>query len=149
MWSFSLCFFFLFSWALLCWLNCFLCFIHLWALQVLATRMSPNFRFRGNKLLPVCAALTHKVFVVSRTLSSSKPNRDLVQTLLHSCAKPSWLRTAKERTCLDQFCTVLVWCCKSIKFDRVRKTFVELNLGSTHGALSESDVTPVSHQSLT
>ena len=29
------------------------------------------------------------------------------------------------------------------KFDRVCQTFVELNLGSTHGVPSESDVVPV------
>ena len=35
----------------------------------------------------------------------------------------------------------------SLKFDRVCRTFVELNLGSTHGASSESDVAVVSLQS--
>ena len=50
--------------------------------------------------------------------------------------------TAKERR-LNQFGTAfLVWCGKSVKFDRVCRTFVELNLGSTHG-------TPVSLQSQT
>ena len=59
------------------------------------------------------------------------------------------LSTAKERR-LNQFGTaVLVWCGKSVKFDRVCRTFVELNLGSTHGAPSESDVVPVSLQSWT
>ena len=59
------------------------------------------------------------------------------------------LSTAKERR-LNQFGTaVLVWCGKSVKFDRVCRTFVELNLGSTHGAPSESDVAPVSLQSRT
>ena len=49
---------------------------------------------------------------------------------------------------LNQFGTaVLVWCGKSVKFDRVCRTFVELNLGSTHGTPSESDVAPVSLQS--
>ena len=48
--------------------------------------------------------------------------------------------TAKEQ-CLNQFGTaVSVWCGKSVKFNRVCQTFVELNLGSTHGAPSESDV---------
>ena len=57
------------------------------------------------------------------------------------------LSTAKERR-LNQFGTaVLVWCGKSVKFDRVCRTFVELNLGSTHGTPSESDVAPVSFQS--
>ena len=57
------------------------------------------------------------------------------------------LSTAKERR-LNQFGTaVLAWCGKSVKFDRVCRTFVELNLGSTHGASSESDVVPVSLQS--
>ena len=38
---------------------------------------------------------------------------------------------------LNQFGTaVLVWCGKSVKFDRVCRTFVELNLGSTHGTPS-------------
>ena len=56
------------------------------------------------------------------------------------------LSTAKERR-LNQFGTaVLVWCGKSVKFDRACRTFVELNLGSTHGAPSESEVAPVSLQ---
>ena len=47
------------------------------------------------------------------------------------------LSTAKERR-LNQFgMAVLVWCGKSVKFDRVCRTFVELNLGSTHGTPSE------------
>ena len=74
-----------------------------------------------------------------------------VQTLLHSCAEPNSdeLSMAKERR-LNQFGTaVLVWCGKSVKFDRVCRTFVELNLGSTHGTSSESDVAPVSLQSRT
>ena len=59
------------------------------------------------------------------------------------------LSTAKERR-LNQFgMAVLVWCGKSVKFDRVCRTFVELNLGSTHGTPSESDVAPVSLQSRT
>ena len=59
------------------------------------------------------------------------------------------LSTAKERR-LNQFGTaVLVWCGKSVKLDRVCRTFVELNLCSTHGTPSESDVTPVSLQSRT
>ena len=59
------------------------------------------------------------------------------------------LSTAKERR-LNQFGTaVLVWCGKSVKFDRVCRTFVELNLGSTHSTPSESDVAPVSLQSRT
>ena len=50
------------------------------------------------------------------------------------------LSTAKEQ-CLNQFgSTVLVGCGKSLT---VCQTFVELNLGSTHGVPSESDVTPV------
>ena len=59
------------------------------------------------------------------------------------------LSTAKERR-LNQFGTaVLVWCGKSVKFDRVCRTFVELYLGSTHGTPSESDVALVSLQSRT
>ena len=59
------------------------------------------------------------------------------------------LSTAKEQR-LNQFGTaVLIWCGKSVKFDRVCRTFVELNLGSTHGTPSESDVAPVSLQSRT
>ena len=59
------------------------------------------------------------------------------------------LSTAKERR-LNQFGTaVLVWRGKSVKFDRVCRTFVELNLGSTHGTLSESGVAPLSLQSQT
>ena len=52
------------------------------------------------------------------------------------------LSTAKER-CLNQFGpAVLVLRGKSVKFDMVCRTFVELNLGSTHGTPSESDVAP-------
>ena len=44
------------------------------------------------------------------------------------------LSMAKER-CLNQFgAAVLVWCGKRVKFNRVCQTFVELNLGLTHGA---------------
>ena len=51
---------------------------------------------------------------------------------------------------MNQFDTaVLVWCGKSVKFDRVGRTFVELNLGLTRGTPSESDVAPVSLQSRT
>ena len=74
-----------------------------------------------------------------------------VQTLLHSCAEPNSdeLYAAKERR-LNQFGTaVLVWCGKSVKFDIVCRTFVELNVGSTHSTSSESDVAPVSLQSQT
>ena len=57
------------------------------------------------------------------------------------------LSMAKERR-LNQFGTaVLVWYGQSVKFDRVCRTFVELNLGSTHGEPSESDVAPASLQS--
>ena len=43
------------------------------------------------------------------------------------------LSTAKERR-LNQIGTaVLVWYGKSVKFDRVCRTFVELNSGLTHG----------------
>ena len=56
------------------------------------------------------------------------------------------LSTAKERR-LNQFGTaVLVWCDKSVKFDRVCRTFVELNLSSTHRTSSESDVSEMSRQ---
>ena len=59
------------------------------------------------------------------------------------------LGTAKEPR-LNQFGTaVLVWCGKSVKFDRVCRTFVELNLGSPQGTPSESIVAPVSLQSRT
>ena len=59
------------------------------------------------------------------------------------------LSMAKERR-LNQFGTaVLVWCGKSVKFDRVCRTFVELNLGSTHDTPSESDVAPESLPSRT
>ena len=44
------------------------------------------------------------------------------------------LSMARER-CLNQFGTVvLVWCGKRVKFQRICRTFVELNLASTHGA---------------
>ena len=59
------------------------------------------------------------------------------------------LSTAKERRLNPFGSAVLVWCGKSVKFDRVCRTFVELNLGSTHGATSESDVAPASFQSRT
>ena len=50
-----------------------------------------------------------------------------------------------EERRLNHFGTaVLVWYGK-----RVCRTFVELNLGSTHGTPSESDVAPVSLQSRT
>ena len=54
------------------------------------------------------------------------------------------LSTAKEQL-LNQFGTAFLdWCGK-----RVCRTFVELNLGSTHGTPSESDVAPVSLRSRT
>ena len=57
------------------------------------------------------------------------------------------LSMTKERR-LNQFGTaVLVWYGKSVKFDRVCRAFVELNLGSTHGEPSESDVASASLQS--
>lgn len=57
------------------------------------------------------------------------------------------LSMAKERQ-LNQFVTaVLVWCGKRVEFDSVSKPFVELKLGSTYCALSESDVVPVLLQS--
>ena len=59
------------------------------------------------------------------------------------------LSTAKEQRLNQLGMAVLVWCGKRVKFDRVCRTFIELNLGSTHGTLSESDVAPVSLQSRT
>ena len=48
---------------------------------------------------------------------------------------------------LNQFGTaILVWWAKRVKFDRVCRTFVELNLGSTLSTPSESDIGPVSLQ---
>ena len=59
------------------------------------------------------------------------------------------LSAAKARH-LSQFGTaVLVWCDKSVKYIRVCQTFFELNLSSTHGAPSESNVAPVSLRSRT
>ena len=56
------------------------------------------------------------------------------------------LSMAKKRR-MNQFGrTVLVWCGKSVKYDRVCQTFVKLNLGLTHGTPSESDFMPVSLQ---
>ena len=73
-----------------------------------------------------------------------------VQRPLHSCASlTDELSTAKERRLIQFGTAVLVWCGKSVKFDRVCRTFVELNLGSPHGTPSESDVAPVSLQSQT
>ena len=47
------------------------------------------------------------------------------------------LSTAKER-CLNQFgMAVLVWYSKSVKFDRVCRTFVQLNLGTTVRRLNQ------------
>ena len=43
----------------------------------------------------------------------------------------------------------VIWCGKSVKFDRVGRAFVELNIGSTHGVPSESDVATVSLPSST
>ena len=43
----------------------------------------------------------------------------------------------------------VIWCGKSVKFDRVGRAFVELNIGSTHGVPSESDVATVSLSSST
>ena len=149
----KLFFVFLFSWALLCWLNCFLCFIHLWVLQVLATRMSPNFRFRGkmvNYYLSVLPRLTRCLSLAEPCQVQSRTEALFRRCSTHVPNLADEISTAKERTCLNQFCTaVLVWCSKSIKFDRVCWTFVKLNLGSTHGAPSESDVTPVLLQSRT
>ena len=55
-----------------------------------------------------------------------------------------------EKRHLNQFgIAVLVWCGKSIRFNRVCRTFVELSLGSTHGVPSELDVAPVLFQSQT
>ena len=56
------------------------------------------------------------------------------------------LSKAKERR-LNQFGTAKAF--KDVKFDRVCRTFAELNLGSTHGTPSESDVAPVTLQSRT
>ena len=76
-----------------------------------------------------------------------------VQTPLHSCAESNWWfkSTAKE-WCLNQFATAVlvrygksVWCGKS----STGSVVVELNLCSTHGAPSESDIAPVSLQSRT
>ena len=55
-----------------------------------------------------------------------------VQTPLHSMGGV-WINSVQQKR----------------KFDRVCLTFFELNLGSTHGAPSESDVAPVSLQSWT
>ena len=51
------------------------------------------------------------------------------------------MKYGKRERCLNQYGTAV--------FDRVCRAFVELNLGSTHGAPSESDVAPVSLQSRT
>ena len=59
------------------------------------------------------------------------------------------LSTAKEQRLNQLGTAVLVWCGKRVKFDRVCRTFIELNLGSTHGTLSESNVASVSLQSRT
>ena len=59
------------------------------------------------------------------------------------------LSSAKERRLNQVGTAVLVRCGKSVKFDRVCRTFDELNLSSTHSAPSESDVAPVSLQSRT
>ena len=73
-----------------------------------------------------------------------------VQTPLHSCAEPNWwIKYSKRAASESTWYGSLVWCGKRVKFDRVCRTFIELNLGSTHGTLSESNVAPVSLQSRT
>ena len=68
-----------------------------------------------------------------------------VQTPLHSCDEPNWwINYGKRAACESIWYGSLVWCGKSVKSDRVCRTFVELNLGSTYGAPPESDVSPVS-----
>ena len=63
------------------------------------------------------------------------------------------LSAAKEWHLNQSGTSVSLWCGKSIMFDRVCWTPVQLNLGSTHGApndgASESDVAPVLFQSWT
>ena len=66
-----------------------------------------------------------------------------VQTPLHSCAEPKWWIKYRKRAASESIWYGIVWC------GRVCRTFVELNLGSTHGTPSESDVAPVSLQSRT
>ena len=55
-----------------------------------------------------------------------------VQKPLHSCAEPNWWIKHGKRAASES-----IWYGKSVKFDRVCRTFVELNLGSTRGAQSE------------
>ena len=59
------------------------------------------------------------------------------------------LSRAKERRLNQSGTAVLVRSGRSVKFDKVCRTFDELNLSSTHSAPSESDVAPVSLQSRT
>ena len=68
--------------------------------------------------------LVRRVFIHSRLAFGP------VQTPLHSCAEPNWWikygkRAASESIWYGSFS----WCGKSVKFDRVCLTFVELNLG--------------------
>ena len=75
-----------------------------------------------------------------------------VQTSLHSCALPHWCKYGKRVVSENKINLALQFqfgFCKSVKFNRVCQTFVELNLGSTHGTPSESDVAPVLLQSRT
>ena len=65
-----------------------------------------------------------------------------VQTPLHSCAERNWWIEYGKRAVSES-----IWCGKSVKCYRVCRTFVELILGSKHGAPSEWDVALVSLQS--
>ena len=77
-----------------------------------------------------------------------------VQSPLHSCAEPNlWIkygkRAASESVWYGSFSQVRQKRLVRQTFDRVCRTFDELNLILTHSAPSESDVAPVSLQSRT
>ena len=138
----------LFSWALLCWLNCFPCFIHLWVLQVLATRMSPNFRFRGkmvNYYLCVLPWLTRFLSLAVPRQVQSQTEAWLRRHSTHVWNLTDELSKAKER-CLNQFGTaVLVRCSKSVKFNRVCPTYLWLDTWYTVWIRCCTSVSPKSN----
>ena len=97
--------------------------------------------------------LGHVVFlagqVIFKGLSKSSSKAQFRSRSTHVQNLTDELSMAKKRR-MNQFGTmVLVWCGKSVTYDRVCRTFVKLNLGSTHGTPSESDVAPVSLQGQT
>ena len=66
---------------------------------------------------------------------------DPIRRRLHSHSEPNWwIKYGKRATSESIWCGSFSLLRQKGKFDRVCWTFVELNLDSTHGAPSESDV---------